>query len=339
MTNARRVHYFRFARIVVCIAVIVTVFYLYIPPVISCIHSMNTTVEGDSVDILCVGSSHMGYGINPIQMFEDRGYAAYSIWCGSQAPWQSYYYIKQACKYQNPDIIIYDVYTVGSRDESEYKDYQTVENMLDTPLSVDKIEAVMESAADSKLSILLRFPYIYDEYDPEIGLSSVKFYGVYSPSMGYMYKDSVIDKVEDADYVNLRKVTEIKQISPKNEKYLRKIIGYCQENGIDIVLVNAPCPMIDEEGQARFNYISDIASKCNVPYIDGNLVLDEIGIDWSTDLQGTDGHINHSGITKFTIYVENFVEENYSIPDRRGDDRYRVYEDGIKWLENEIQES
>ncbi len=61
-------------------------FYLYLPPRENRIDRMNTTVERDHVDILCMGSSHMTSGLNPIQMYEDYGYATYIVAGGGQAP-------------------------------------------------------------------------------------------------------------------------------------------------------------------------------------------------------------------------------------------------------------
>jgi hypothetical protein len=58
-------------------------------------------VDKNTIDVLCVGSSHMGSGINPVQMWDDYGISAYSIWGGSQAVWFSYYYLLEALKNRN----------------------------------------------------------------------------------------------------------------------------------------------------------------------------------------------------------------------------------------------
>ena len=104
---------------------------------------------------------HMHCGINPIQLYDDHGIAAYDLSGGSQSPWQSYYYIKEACKKQSPKLLIFDTYMVGAYQEVDhYQDYQTVANLLNFPISMNKFYAVMESYADSRLNILLWFPKI-----------------------------------------------------------------------------------------------------------------------------------------------------------------------------------
>ena len=49
------------------------------------------TLEKDTVDVLCVGSSHVYCGINPVQLYNDYGIAAYDLAAGSQAVWYSYF--------------------------------------------------------------------------------------------------------------------------------------------------------------------------------------------------------------------------------------------------------
>ena len=210
---------------IVLILVIVTgAFYLYIPPQYSIILNMNQTVGENKVDILCIGSSHLYCGIDPIQLYKEKGYAAFDLAGGSMAPWQSYYYMLEACKTQTPKLIIIDTYMIGKvQDMGYYTDSQTVENLLTFPLSMNKIKAVAESEAESKLSLLLVFPYTYDETDSYPGLSCKKIQGKKDYSLGYKYASGVI---EHKDISDIAGVTDEMAIHPKNEKYLRMIIEY-----------------------------------------------------------------------------------------------------------------
>ena len=323
----------RFFRITLILGTIFTVFYLYLPPKSELIQTMSTTVGKNHVDILCVGSSHMYKGINPIQMYEERGYAAYTIGCGAMSPWQCYYNIKKACDDQSPSLIICDTYMLGiTQDISDYEDSNTVENMLNTPLSFDKIRAVMKSSADSRLSILLRFPYIYDDYDEFTGFTGLKLIGVEDYSMGYM-PETKVEGYKGAPYLDITE--EISPISAQNEESLRDIIEYCQDKGINLLLVNAPSMVIDEKTQPYYNYIGKIARENGIPFIDGNRYQDEMDIDWARDTGDGGAHLNHSGVTKFTSFIVQYVDEYQDVTDRRQDDEYAEYDCGIEWLKNE----
>ena len=318
----KRLYIRRVVAITATIATIVIVFYLYLPQQVSIIDSMNVTVGEGRVDVACVGSSHVYCGINPVQMHQDKGIAAYDIAIGSQAPWQSYYFIKEICKTQKPKVIIYDTYMVGSKSDDGFQDNQTVSNLLDCHMSLDLIKAILESDADSKLSILLRYPYIYDKYDQYTGLTFGKLYGAKNKRLGYSPSEE-IKAIENV--IDVSNVFEVGEISVKREKYLRLIIEYCKNNGIDIVLTNTPWPGITEESQMRFNKVGEIAEEYDIPFVDGCKLYKEMGIDYSTDTYDG-GHLNNYGIAKYTKWLETFLCDNYSLPDRRGEEGYESYE-------------
>ncbi len=327
----KRKEYKRILLITIVICIISVLFYLYLPPKVDLVKKMNYTVES-GVDVLCVGSSHMYNGINPIQLYKDRGIASYIIAGGSQSPWQSFYYIKQGCKQHKPYLIIYDTYIMGTvQDMGYYQDYQTASNMLNTPISVDKIDTILNSEADSKLDLILRFPYIYDDLEAYPGLSRKKLIpGDKNLTMGYKYQ-SGIEKYEDI--IEVENITESRAIHPKNEKYLRDIIEWCRNNEIELLLTNTPWPCINEENEMYFNSIENIADEYGVPFINGCKKYKEIGIDYTTDSYGDGGHLNYSGVTKYTKYIGDYLSQNYHIIDRRGDSHYSIYEQGVAWCD------
>lgn len=327
----------RSIRVISCIIIIAAVFYLVIPPQVGMPHSLRETYKDKPLDILCVGSSHMMNGLNPIQMFNEKGYAAYDFANISQAPWQSYFYIKEACKVKDPSLVIVDVYTMGTRQavKTKYKDYQTVTNLSVFPLSFNKIAAAFASAAESRLDILLRFPYL-EIYSPFKGLTSNKFTGEKDLSFGYR----VLTGVEPYyDFVDVKDITDSTPINEKNEKYLRLIIEYCKNNDIDLLLINTPWCSVTPEAQRYFNYIGEVAAECGVPFLNGCNYFEEMGYDCMTDTCGDSGHLNHSGVTKFTTFVDEYLAENYDLPDRRDDSFYtELFKEADIWLEEALKE-
>ena len=55
-------------------------------------------------------------------------------------------------------------------------------------------------------------------------------------------------------------------------------------------------------------------------------------MDWTTDCRGNGGHLNHSGISKFTSYVGKFIDMNMDMPDRRNEVGYEAYDHAIEYL-------
>ena len=53
----------------------------------------------------------------------------------------------------------------------------------------------------------------------------------------------------------------------------------------------------------------------------------DIGIDWKQDSYDRGDHLNISGARKVTAYMEQYLSDNYDLPDRRNDDGWREWDD------------
>ena len=278
-------------------------------------------VEKDTIDVLCIGSSHVYCGINPVQMYDDYGIAAYNLASGSQALWYSYYYLKEALKTQKPELIVLDVYTIVTDDDAWF-DEKIQMNLLNMKPSVNKWCALKTAGEENIVDVFWQLPITHtiysnfnkDTFDMRDG--SGQYF------LGYEYQTAVVQY----DPIDVSGVTECKEISPKAEEYLRKSIELCQKEGIELVLTNTPWPCITEDWQKMFNYVSNIADEYGVEFINGCLHGDEIGLDYSLDSCGGYGHLNYSGVKKYTAWLTEQLMEEYEFPDRRGDDDYHHWE-------------
>ena len=289
----------------------------------------------NKVDVVCLGSSHVYTGINPIQLYEEHGIAGYDIAGGSRAPWQDYYYLKAVDKHQNPTLVILDVYVYSKDSIGDFNEGRAIANLLNYPLSVDKYKALMASDVSDPISVMLKFPYRYDEYEKYRGLSLSKADKEPYCLMGYSYLTGVEEYTNPIDG---KFVKEAKPIHPKIEEYLRKSIEYCKTNNIDMLLTNTPSPAIDEERYMYYNYIEQIANEYGVSFINGCLHMDEMGMDWEKDSYGDGGHLNYDGVTKYTSWLGEYLTNCYDIPDHRGESGYEMYGIAVKELDKKISE-
>ena len=109
-------------------------------------------------------------------------------------------------------------------------------------------------------------------------------------------------------------------ISQYPEEYLRKILDYCRDRGVQVLLLNLPA-IVNEAAQGKYNAVSAIAEEYGVPYLNLLHHLDGVGFDYAADLTDT-SHCNRWGAEKVTSYVGAYLKENYDLPDRRGDAAY-----------------
>lgn len=290
-------------------------------------------LEDNSLDVINVGSSHVHCSINPLEIYKNEGITSYNLSAGFQSAWYSYYYVKEALKTQNPRVIVLDVFTLRLIDDTEFVRKASM-NLLAMKPSLDKWNAIKASNSDDEWNIFWGFPQNHiryrdlgvEEYDDKLCLNM----------MGYTYMSN-IEPIEEEEIIDISNVTEVLPISEKSELYLRKTIELCQGEGIDIVLVNSPWPHIKEEDAKRYNYIEKIADEYNVDFINGCLLTEELGIDYSRDNAGDGGHLNYNGSIKWSDYLGKYLKNNYNLPDHRNEGLL-IWRESQKELENVLMQ-
>lgn len=294
-------------------------YYNYIPP--------------DTVDVLCVGSSHIYCSINPSIMFRDYGIAAFDIAAGFQPMWCSYYYIEEVLKKQNPKCIILDVYTACFGNEAFQDTVQM--NLNGMRLSNTKWKALTEYSCANKWEILLEFPIThsnYDKIDADDYNINLEWY------MGYSYMNNIASiEMTDLERDHILKISDKAEISCKSEEWLIKIIKLCRRRDIKLVLVNAPIPVPNESLQKNINYIADIAKNNDIPFLDGCENYKQINIDYNIDSLD-DNHINYYGANKYTKWICTYLMDKVNLPDRRYNDRYEYWKITASKIDNIIDE-
>lgn len=318
-------------QIIVCILVVAIIAICFLrycdmaTPMRGSMYAFYHFMEKDTLDVLCVGSSHVYCGVNPVQMYEDYGIAAYDLAAGSQSIAFSYYYLEEAFKTQHPKLVILDTYMMIAEDEQEKENAQM--NLYNMKPSLTKYRALqMIDGLDNMGDIFWFFPIVHDNYANINEVSydfKEEYMGLY---LGYEYRGTIepydLSMIED-----VRFVTEVGSVSEKKENYLRKCIELCRKNNVEIVLTNIPWPDISVETQKVYNLVQQIADEYGVEFINGCLYTEEIGLDYTVDSSGDSGHLNYTGATKYTKWLtEHLISEGYDLPDRRGDDRYGYWQ-------------
>ena len=60
-----------------------------------------------------MGSSHVHCGINTGELYENYGIEAYDFSAAEQTLWETYHYLIEAYKYQEPKVVVLDVFSVA----------------------------------------------------------------------------------------------------------------------------------------------------------------------------------------------------------------------------------
>lgn len=295
-------------------------------------------IEKNSLDVLVLGSSHAYVNINPVVMFEENGIAAFNL-CGSMQPmWNSYYFLKEALKYQKPKLVILEGY--GTCYNDNYTEYgedvdcspRIIKNNFGMKWSLNKIESIINSAPEGrKAEFLIELIQCHNRYEE---LTAWDFYDLAKYPEGKTWRGQADRNDYNACAYPVAEIlnsTEIGSLTPKTEEYYRKILQLANEEGIELKVVLTPYPSIKMHEKAILNKAKLIADEYGVEFVDFNTdeYYEMIGVDFSSDF--VDGvHMNYIGNEKYSRFFAKYLETQYDLPDRRGNEVY------IDW-EKEIQ--
>jgi len=273
----------------------------------------------DTVDVLFLGSSHVGMNVSTEILWNDAGIAGYKCWGSTQPVWNTYYYLVDCLKYQTPKVIVFDVH--GATFSYDYADYVLqVKNTLGLKMSVNKINAIIASAPEKdRATLLLGFPTYHTRYTE---LTETDFeYFPWNRHIGIdATSNETMDRVYPITIPGSTQTSGVADLGQKEEKYLRMIIELCRQKNISLELVTSPYAISDLE-QQRFRKINEIAYEYGIRFTNFNECYADYGIDPSSDFLDS-GHFNKYGVPKYTRAIEKILMAKYSLPDRRKDSQH-----------------
>ncbi len=286
--------------------------------------------EAGSIDVMFYGSSHTYSDINPAVLWREEGIASFDLAGSLQPLWNTYYYMKESLKYQRPKVMVVEL--VRAIEDREYiEEARTVINTFGMKLSREKYEAIRVSTSDNLVPYLLGYPVYHSRYGE---LSGEDFECFEKTPKGMAYKGfyPLFATKEFEGFPDMGKVTGSRELAPKTEEYLRKIIELSKEEGIPLVFMVSPYQGIIESEQEIFNRCGEIAGEYGVPFLDFNGLYEELKLDPEEDLAEF-SHLNHRGSTKLSAWLAGWLKEEYELPDRRGEAVYESWEQNARMWE------
>ena len=279
-------------------------------------------LERNTVDVITIGSSHVGVNIDPDLLYRAYGIADVNLWSGMQPLWLSYYFAKEALRYQHPRLLVVDTYRCLENDD--YGEYQySVKGVQALSPGLDKVRASLASFEDWKTAaeVLWGMPVYHERYDQ---LTREDFEYI-SKTKGTLTDAGVHDtqSVNPMNMPDYTKILEEEPLTAKNEEYLREIIYLAQAHDVPLLLITIPY-MANETEAKRANTVARIAEEEGVPYINYLKEMKRTGVYPELDFYDT-GHMNITGVPKFTRTFAGDIMKMADLPDRRTDDSFRWY--------------
>lgn len=275
--------------------------------------------EKNTMDVISFGNSHSHCTVDQSILWDQYGIASYSMTAGNQNIDGTYYFIKEALKYQSPKVILVECFGMLG-DELDYSEATIYRNTLGLRYSLNQLEAVRHFANggglgfENKMQLLAKLPIVHSRYKE---LTQEDFAQDRPYFKGYVGTDEVYNLEQNQSVL----IEESAELYPDRMNYVDKIIELCQKKGVGVVFFVAPTVEIDNDKQKRVNYLATYFAEQGIPFFDFNKLSVEIGLDYSHDLRDT-GHLNDFGAAKVTKYLGDYIESNYIIDDHSMDKRY-----------------
>ncbi len=252
-----------------------------------------------TIDVLFAGDSLVFRAISPLAIWSLTGITSYDLSDGAMRLCDQSVMIKNACKGQSPKLLVLeaDIMTMAA---SPYKD--------DFALPTNLIESIFP---------IFHYHIFYKGWHPfEEGGGLSEMRKGYKPSHDIKpYEGSPDYMEEDAPPM---------VIEPLNQKYLEEIADYCSDNGIELLVL--ALPSAGNYNKETHKGIREWSDAHGVPFLDMNLSLEDIGLDWNTDTKDGGDHMNSAGAEKVSAYLADYLKDNYELTDHRGDKDYAEWD-------------
>ena len=257
--------------------------------------------DSNSIDMVILGDSLSYTSFSPMLLWENQGITSYDCGQSGQKIQESYYMLQRVLKTQSPKVLLMETNTLFRGESSK------VEDLKDTIEAWENYHLSLFRGHDIWKSVLSGKNWTEKDY------KGFAFRCTRASYTGGKYMKKTKAKAEMPEMVI---------------KYMKKIQKLCKENHIQLILVSAPSPV--NYSYAKHNTLTAYAKENGLEYLDLNLKLKEVGINWKTDSLDGGDHLNLSGAQRVTSYVGKYLQKVTELVDHRGDKSYASWKKEAK---------
>lgn len=262
----------------------------------------------DSIDVIVVGDSLSYSSISPMQLWKKCGITSYVCGQSGQEIQETYHMLETAFATQSPRLIILETNALfrGQPGIAGWK--ESIEEFGNHYIPILRGHDVWKS-------------WIVNKQYPEENYKGFAFRCEVQPYKKGNYMFETEQKEEMPDVVL---------------SYMKSILDLCRKNGAELLLLGTPSPR--NYTYQRHNSISLYAKEHALDFLDLNLKLEEVEIDWKTDSLDNGDHLNLSGAEKVTDYLGEYLKANYELSDHRNEESYGSWEKESEGYEEKAAE-
>lgn len=276
----------------------------------------------DSLNMVTIGASETYTAIAPGLLWKEFGFTSYNYSVAGSLISIVKSQVKEILANQDPKVIVIEINGTLQDDEYQINEKRLRKYIDNIPWSVNKINTIKEIVPeDQQTEYFIPFLKYHSNWQ-SLDLCIANFYlqsrmmlegssrlkGFQTISGAEQTKSKVIDVKGD---------TSVLPLSEKAEYYLRDLLQYLKDEGIDNVLFMRTPHRITKKSYPfyqRANEAEKIIKEYGFPYVNFETQKDEIGLSMIDDFYNNH-HLNLYGQKKFTNYFGNYMVEHYDLKD------------------------
>lgn len=255
----------------------------------------------NTIDVLVLGDSELYSCLIPLVIWEEQGITTYTCGTSDQKLYQTESFLHRAFETQSPKVVMLETNIL-------YRDYS----------NTDRIPHFFE-----ELFPLVRYHDRWKNLTASDFTDPVRFTQL-QRDKGYMHLEEILP-ADDSGYMTPSE--ELAPISSKNLRHVKNILSFCRERGVQLVLFSSPSTA--NWDYMRHNSVEQLAKELDVPYIDTNLMPEEIPIDWQVDTRDHGDHMNYTGARKVSRYMGQYLAELNLFEDKRSWESYTPWNEAL----------
>lgn len=258
----------------------------------------------NSVDVMCFGSSHMWYGLDPRVITSESGLSAYNFGCYYQKINTTLLFMQEAFRTQHPKAVIVDTFYANRLKSDEVFDGELYSTKK-IRLSADKLSYLKQcfgSDVESYINYFFPFSVFHGNWkDLTFDFDNSTDFGLRG-CRGYAEFNAVT-----RSSFPVRKDQNSHILSEESISVLSKMTKLCKENGAELIFITIPY----EEEYKYASAMKAFAEQNGCVYIDLFDHIEEIGLDPMTDFADR-SHLNSSGAAKIGAFMGKYLTNNFS---------------------------
>lgn len=251
----------------------------------------------NSIDVAIIGNSDAYSGFSPLELWHNYGITSYVSGEGRQRMSEAVNVLNEVLSFHKPKLVILETDMIFTYDKEKYT------GLIET----------VDYAAQGALPVLRYHDRWKDVNAQEMFKQPEYKWRSYTKGQ---FISNAVKPCDKKEY--MIKTDKARQISFSVRTFLDQFVKICRDNDIELLFVQVPSA--SSWKYEKHNAVQQYADSKGIPFLDYEIDRSQYGINWKTDTRDKGNHLNTRGARKVTMYLGQYLKENYDFFDDRRND-------------------